>query len=170
MSVSILDLKLESVDRAVAIDVGTSLLQSDPDGPFNAVVDNQDMIEERCLLIWADIEAPGSRTTGRVGFCTVRVCDEFVELYRLYVAPNFRRMGVARKTLALLSEYISNEGFSDFYIEATKKEALEFWAVAAEDFAVFPAGHMKWRLSFAPEDLQSREQSQSSGDANADRV
>jgi GNAT superfamily N-acetyltransferase len=159
MSVSVLDIQLESVDRAVAIDVGTSLLQNDPDSPFHSVVDDQDMIDERCLLILADIEGPELRTTARVGFCTVRVCDEFVELYRFYVAPHFRRLGIARKTLALLSEYVSNEGFTDFYIEATKKEALEFWAVAAEDFAVFPAGHMKWRLSFAPEDLQSREQS-----------
>ena len=170
MSVSVLNIKLESVDRDVAIDVGTNLLQNDPDSPFHAVVDDQDMIEERCLLIWADIEMPGLRTTGRVGFCTVRICDEFVELYRFYVAPHFRRLGIARKTLALLSEYVSNKGLSDFYIEVTQKEALEFWAVAAQDFAVFPAGHMKWRLSFAPEDLQSREQSLGGRDANASSV
>ena len=70
MSVSVLDIQLESVDRAVAIDVGTSLLQNDPDSPFHAVVDDQDMIDERCLLILADIEEPELRTTARVGFCT----------------------------------------------------------------------------------------------------
>jgi GNAT superfamily N-acetyltransferase len=164
MSVSVLE--LESVDRAVAIDVGTSWLQNDPDSPFHAVIDGQDLIEERCLLIRADIETPERRTTGRVGFCSVRVCDEFVELYRFYVAPHFRRLGIARKTLALFSEYVSNEGFSEFYIEVTKKEALEFWKVAAQDFAVTPAGHMKWKLSFAPKDLESREQSMGSSGAN----
>ncbi|MFV3402881.1 GNAT family N-acetyltransferase [Pseudomonas sp. NY15463] len=156
MSVLVHEVQLESVERTVAVDVGTSLLQNDPNSPFHAVVDNQDLIEERCLLIWADIETPTLKTTGRVGFCTVRVCEEFVELYRFYVAPDFRRLGVARRALALLAEYISNEGFSEFYIEATTKEASEFWAVAARDFAVFEAGHMKWRLSFSPEDLAAR--------------
>ncbi|NVZ91313.1 GNAT family N-acetyltransferase [Pseudomonas yamanorum] len=159
MDTSVAHLNLVTISQEQAIDVADSLLGLDENRPFGRAVDVQDLIEQRCLLIWADILTPGiGRTTGYVGFCTINVCDEFAELYRFFVAPEYRRLGIGRSTLNLLSQYVTSEfGFSEFYMESLGKEAGEFWRKALEDFSVSKAGHRQLKLSFAatPSSLSS---------------
>lgn len=153
MGPTVSGLKLEVMDHEKAIDVATECLKQDPKAPFKQVVDAQDLIEQRCLPIWADISFPqGGRLSGYIGFCTLNVCDEFIELYRFFVTPTFRRLGIGRGALSQLAQYISAEGKSEFYIELTSSEAAPFWSAAAQDFSVSEAGHCKWKLSF-PKDV-----------------
>ena len=128
---------LVELDLSQAAAVADKLLASTKGKPFWQSTDDYSPLPQECLLF---------KTKGDgecFGFATLRLGEEFVELYRLFVAPDFRKRRLGTEMFETVCSWLRSREYTEVWIEASN-DVLDFWERASKGRTVRSAGIGKW--------------------------
>jgi GNAT superfamily N-acetyltransferase len=95
----------------------SNLLSREPNSPIKSIIDSPEF--EFCLLLKVD--------NSLVGFIVLKPAYPTVEVYRFYIAPEFRGCGLAGIFLDLLIDDLVEAEFEVICFESLNEKLEDFW-------------------------------------------